>query len=137
MRKMVLFCGGFLPDENFQKFLQTCGYSDVDIIASCYQVGNINFDERIIAYVEEHSNFVPYYHKDAIVLKGAPTSIRRIGFLGTAVLLNVDTERTWTITYDHNDDYPIIKYVKVISSYGQIRLINERVSDNDSSVDRS
>ena len=137
MTEMVLFCSGFLPDTDFENFIVDCGYTVVNIVSTYFQISDINFDERVITYVKEHSNYVPYCHKDAIVLKGKPTYTRKIGFLGTAVLLEVDTNKTWTITYDHRDDHPIIKYQKVmVSPYGQIKLVCEE-NNNDNSVNRS
>ena len=122
IREMILFCGGFQPDEDFKNFIESCHYTDIDLFSSMLQISTINFDERIINYVKENANFSPIFHKDAIVLKGKPTHLH----LGTAVLLKVDTNKTWSIKYDNRDDHPFIQYQKVIiSPYGQIKLTNE------------
>lgn len=106
-REFVWVDGAFLPDAEFNSFLKSIGYVNLDLLSfDCL------FDERVVEYVKAHTNL--WGNR----MKGAKSSFYKIGFAGAASVLKVDTDRKWTIKY-RNDDSPYVAYVEEsVNKYG-------------------
>lgn len=110
IRECVIFTHNFIPDERFKEFIETIGYGETDVLVNRITPGAINFDSRVIKYVKEHSNWHGW-DKVEYSMKGASSTMYRIGFAGTATIVEVDTDLPWTVGWDDVDN-PFIKYIR-------------------------
>ena len=112
IKECVIFDAYFKPTEEFEKFYTELGYTIYDF----YKFGDANFDNRIISYIKEYSD----WRSDGEVryaLKGAESHLFKIGFSGLASVLEVDIDRPWVIKYTSRDT-PYVDYVKLeVNSY--------------------
>lgn len=117
IQECVAFDKVYIPDENFKKFYESLGYSEID-----RTFGKMNFDSRIIQYIKDNSNWHSY-GEAKYSIKGAKSSRFKIGFCGAATIIMVDTEKQWVIGYSNGDTpYPI--YIEMrVNEYGYSRMI--------------
>ena len=116
IKKIIAFSPIFEPDDDFKEYFKSLGYS-------CFIIDKFKMmhDQRIVEYVENNS--VKLLGRN--VLKGKKDYNYRIGFCGTASVLEVDTSRTWKIKYN-NMDFPYVKYCSInVDKYGEIIVIEE------------
>ena len=67
----------------------------------------MNFDPEIVQYIKDHADWHAY-GEVRYAMKGAPTYEFKIGFAGTATVIEVDIDRKWMIRYSHCDTpYPV------------------------------
>lgn len=119
IKKAVLFTWWFGGDEGWERICKECGYDPTDI-----QNLDLMFDERIVQYVEEHS--VSFFGKRPIY-QGRPTDKMKIGFLGLAVVEEIDTSQNWQIGYS-SQDIPFVEYVDVIhGKYNYVQIRRKKV----------
>lgn len=95
----------------------------IDTLLTQFETMNeeMSFDPRIVQYVKDHNNWHAW-DKAEYAMRGAPSSRFKIGFAGTATVIEVDTDKMWYIRHS-NGDVPYPAYVKVEKSkYGRVEL---------------
>jgi len=115
IKECVIFGHFFIPPKDFKEFYESIGYSDSDIVIN----EDMSFDPRIVQYVKDHNNWHAW-DKAKYAMRGAPSSLFKIGFAGAATVIEVDVDRTWKIGY-HNGDVPYPIYIEIKrSKYGRL-----------------
>lgn len=109
VKECVIFTRNFIPDEKFKEFIETIGYGEADILVNRIDPGAINFDSQVIEYIKEHSNWHGW-DKVEYSMKGAPSTMYRIGFAGAATIVEINTDLLWTVGWDDVDN-PFIRYI--------------------------
>ena len=99
IKECVVF-DGFYPTDDFMPLY-------LEANCPCKQY---TFDERIVQYVKDHNNWHSW-DKAKYAIKGRPTIERKVGFAGTATVIEVDVDRPWTIKFS-NGDVPYAAYFK-------------------------
>ncbi len=122
IRECAVFSNVYLPDENFRKFYERLGYTEID-----RTFGKMSFDPRIIQYIKDNSNWHSYGEAQYSI-RGAKTSLFKIGFAGAATIITVDTEKQWVIRYSNGDTpYPLYVEMKVNEyGYSQMMILKEQ-----------
>lgn len=111
-KKFVYFSRAFEPDEEFTKFCADIGCEKhlmairligFNSICASPEVEDFVFNPAVVEYVENHVNFRGS-------MKGKADWHFRIGFAGTATVLEAETDADWHI-HLNNIDEPSVKYV--------------------------
>ena len=117
-RECVVWSACFVPSEDFLEYIESLGYNIHDFIRFGV-VGEMNFDPEIVQYVKDHADWNAWGDVE-YAMKGTPSSEFKIGFLGAAYILEIDTDKTWQIRLNDRD-VPYVKYITVKKTeYGQI-----------------
>ena len=103
VKECVIFDSFFKAPEEFEEFYRQRGYTGIEM----YLYGKMNFDPEIVQYVKDHADWHAY-GETKYAMKGAPSYDFKIGFAGTATVIEVDIDRKWMIRYSHCDTpYPV------------------------------
>ena len=112
IEEFVYFTKSFEPANEFKTFCDSLGYNTIfsrklnNFVDS--EVEKFIFDNRIVNFVKNHSN---YKEKS---MKGNISNRYKIGYAGIAYIISVDTSKKWIIAY--NSSIPNIKYITAQST---------------------
>lgn len=114
-RVAIIFDRWFIAPDELNEFCQSIGYENPDYPNDF----DLMFDPRIVQFCQQNLTRLWGEH----VYRGRESCDFRCGFAGAGYIRQIDTSKTWRLSYNHVDA-PVIDYVQVSTNkYGYLSVL--------------